>query len=257
MNLSSTSASRRPELSSKQLAAIMIHKRPSPSCTRVLDGPKIFTPAGPPTAAVSLGRADRDTRDSLGRLVRGPFQMTIGGLPASGFLLRASALVVEWNMPRPRMYVSILVQSQELCTRSWPGFDEYDIDGGLQRSDTESSLLSSFLSNADIYGSSNCPSQRSLRHRSATACRIFWPNWIPGAGAWLLALPDSLESHIPPPLFRKAFDAAYACLSGPRTHTALSADKSWTNGVTTPWRAVVAGAGSLATIYSRRRFFGH
>ena len=106
---------------------------------------------------------------------------------------------------------------QDLCTRIWHGFDEYVIDGGLIRSDVESSLTASFLPIADIYGSSCTPSQKSQsakieaktslhlldpsfheRHRVAHFCL----NHIPGASAWLFALPDSLESHIPAPLFR-------------------------------------------------------
>ena len=140
--------------------------------------------------------------------------MMIGGLSASKFLLGASVPVVRWSMPWPP--VSSLAQSQELCTRIWSGFDEYDIHGCLQRSDTESSLLSSYLPNADIYGSSNTSSKKSLSAKiEARACRnwlgpssqerhclILLPQLVPGAGAWPLALPDSLDSHIPSPLFQ-------------------------------------------------------
>ena len=117
----------------------------------------------------------------------------------------------------PAAYVSSLAQSQELCARIWPGFDEYDIDGGLQPADTEFSLLSSFLPSANIYGSSNTPSQQSLSAKiEVNTCRHlldpssrerhrlahFGLHRVPGAGAWLFALPDSQESHIPSPLFR-------------------------------------------------------
>ena len=76
---------------------------------------------------------------------------------------------------------------------------------------------SHFLPNASIYNSSGSPSQKSLsakieakvchhlldtpahdRHRVAHLSL----NRLPGAGAWLFALPDSLESHIPSPLFK-------------------------------------------------------
>ena len=53
----------------------------------------------------------------------------------------ASVLVARWGMPCPPRSPA---GSQELRTQIWSGFDEYDIDGGLQRSDTESSLFSSF-----------------------------------------------------------------------------------------------------------------
>ena len=117
----------------------------------------------------------------------------------------------------PAAYISSLAQSQDLCSRIWPCFDEYDLDGGLMRSDVESSLGASFLQKAGIYNSFGSPSQKSLcakieakvchhlldpsshdRHRVAHLSL----NRIPGAGAWLFALPDSLESHIPAPLFR-------------------------------------------------------
>ena len=62
----------------------------------------------------------------------------------------------------PAAHISGLAQSQELYARIWPGFDEYDIDGGLRRSETESDLISGILPNASIYGSSNTPSQKSL-----------------------------------------------------------------------------------------------
>ena len=34
----------------------------------------------------------------------------------------------------PAAYISSLAQTQELCTRTWPGLDEYDLDGGLMSS---------------------------------------------------------------------------------------------------------------------------
>ena len=100
----------------------------------------------------------------------------------------------------PAAYISSLALTQELCTRIWPGFDEYDLDGGLMRSDVESSLGASFLPNTGIYNSSGTPSQKSLsakieakvchhlldpsshdRHRVAHLSL----NRILGAGAWL------------------------------------------------------------------------
>ena len=91
-----------------------------------------------------------------------------------------------------------------------------------------------------IYNSSGSPSQKSLsakieakvchhlldptahdRHRIAHLSL----NRLPGAGAWLFALPVSLDSHIPSPLFN-----ACACPFGPRTPTAHSVAKSWTDG---------------------------
>ena len=74
-----------------------------------------------------------------------------------------------------------------------------------------------FLPNAGVYGSSSTRSQKSLsakidakvchqlldpashdRHRMAHLSL----SRIPGAGAWLFEIPDSLESHITAPLFR-------------------------------------------------------
>ena len=117
----------------------------------------------------------------------------------------------------PAAYISSLSQTQSLCASVWPAFDEYDIDGGLLRSEVESSLSSAFLPNAGIYASAASPSQKSLsakieakvchdlldtqvhdRHRVAHLSL----NRLPGAGAWLFALPDSVESHIPSPLFK-------------------------------------------------------
>ena len=49
--------------------------------------------------------------------------------------------------------------------------------------------------------------------------------------------------------FGSAYVVASACPSGPRTRTARSADKSWTNSATTPWFADAAAIGSLATIW--------
>ena len=70
----------------------------------------------------------------------------------------------------PAGYISSLAQPSAHAFGL--GFGEYDIDGGLERLDTESSLLSSFLPNASIYGSSNTPSQKSLSAKiEAKTCR--------------------------------------------------------------------------------------
>ena len=107
----------------------------------------------PPLQAEGLGQADQDIRHSLGRLVGSPLsdeewrvastEVDNGGVGARSALEHA-----------PAAYVSSLAQSQEVCTRIWPGFDENDLDGGLMRSDVESSLGASFLPNAGNYGSS-------------------------------------------------------------------------------------------------------
>ena len=106
----------------------------------------------PPLQAEGLGQADRDIRHSLGRLVGSSlsdedWRVASLGVANEGIGAR-SALEHA-----PAAYVSSLAQSQELCTRIWPGFEEYDIDGGLVRSDMESYLSDSFLPNAGIYGS--------------------------------------------------------------------------------------------------------
>ena len=171
----------------------------------------------PPLQTEGLRQADQDIRHSLGRLVGSPLSdddwrlasigVAQGGLGARSALEHA-----------PAAYISSLAQTQELCTRIWPGFGEYDLDGGLMRSDVESSLGASFfLPNAGICHSSGTPSQKSLsakvdakvchhlldpsshdRHRVAHLSLLR----IPGAGVWLFAIPVSLESCIPAPLFR-------------------------------------------------------
>ena len=97
----------------------MIHKGPSPFC-------------------------GLDIRHSLGRLVESPLSNDIWRLASLGVSVGSigDRSAVEHA---PAACPSSLAQSQELCTQIWSGFDEYDIDGGLQRSDTDSSLLSSFL----------------------------------------------------------------------------------------------------------------
>ena len=125
---------------SRPSADTTILRGPSPSCALARDGCRTVPP---PLQAAGLGNADRDIRHSLGRLVGSPlsdedWRLASFGVAAGGLGARSA---VEHA---PAAYVSILAQSQELCARIWPGFDEYDIDGGLQRADTESSLFSSF-----------------------------------------------------------------------------------------------------------------
>ena len=147
--------------------------------------------------------------------------------------------------------------------RYGPAFDEYDIDGGLLRSEVESSLSSAFLPNAGIYASAASPSQKSLsakieakvchdlldtqvhdRHRVAHLSL----NRLPGAGAWLFALPDSVESHIPSPLFKVSILRRLRCLFGPRIQIALFADRSWTSGVIMHLCVAAGGIGWFGTI---------
>ena len=195
-----------------------ILKVPSPSCALAQDGPKSCTHVGPCPRRSKLRAFGTLTATSAIPLVaswEARCRMRSGlvslGVAPGGIGARRA---VEHA---PAAYVSSLAQSQELCARIWPGFDEYDIDGGLQPADTESSLLSSFLPSANIYGSSNTPSQQSLSAKiEANTCRHlldpssrerhrlahFGLHRVPGAGAWLFALPDSQESHIPSPLFR-------------------------------------------------------
>ena len=100
--------------------------------------------------------------------------------------------------PPPHTFQA-LAQSQELCART-------EASDALKLSPISSS----------IYGSST-PSQKSLSAKieAKACCHLlgqssrehhrrghFCLNRIPGAGAWLFALLDSLESHIPAPLFQ-------------------------------------------------------
>ena len=170
----------------------------------------------PPLQREGLRQADTDIRHSLGRLVGcqltdDSWRIASLGVANGGLGLRSAA------EHAPAAYISSLSQTQSLCASVWPAFDEYDIDGGLLRSEVESSLSSAFLPNAGIYASAASPSQKSLsakieakvchhlldtqvhdRHRVAHLSL----NRLPGAGAWLFALPDSVESHIPSPLFK-------------------------------------------------------
>ena len=128
---------------------------------------------------------------------------SLGVVAAGGLGARSTAEHV------PAAYVASLAQSQELCAGIWPGFDEYDIDGGPLRADTESSLTASMQPNANIHGSSDTPSQKSLsakiearvcqhlldpsskeRHRLAH----FVHNRVPGPGLGsLLSLTPGLQ----------------------------------------------------------------
>ena len=210
---------RRVSTRSRPSVVTMIRRGRLPSCALARDGPKSCTRVGPCPRRFRLQAFATLTATSvipLAASLEARCRMRTGGLPASALLLGVSEPAAQLEHA-PAAYVSSLAQSQELCARIWPGFDEYDIDGGLLRSDTESSLISSFLPNANIYGSSDTPCQKSLsakieakvcqhlldpssreRHRLAH----FVLNRVPGAGAWLFALPDSPETHIPPPLFR-------------------------------------------------------
>ena len=168
--------------------------------------------------------------------------------------MEASELVAHWNTPPPHTF------------QAWPSLKSYARASGQasmsttsteasRRSETESDLISGILPNASIYGSSNTPSQKSLsakieakacchlldpssqeHHRQAHFCLIaflepergFSPFRTPSSPTFLL------------PYFGSAFAVAFACPSGPRTRTARSADRSWTNGATTPWFADAA-----------------
>ena len=154
----------RPAHCSRPSAATTIRKVHSPSCVPARVGLKSCNPAGRcllSLQAAGLCNADRDIRHSLGRLVGSSlsdedWRLASLGVASGGLGARSAA------EHAPAAYVAGLAQSQELCARIWPGFDEYDIDGGLLRADTESSLTASMLPNANIYGSSDTPSQKSL-----------------------------------------------------------------------------------------------
>ena len=202
----------------------------------------------PPLQAEGLSQADQDIRHSLGRLVGSPLcddDWRVGSIGvANGGLGTRSALEHA-----PAAYVSSMAQTLELCTRIWPGFDEYDLDGGLMRSDVESSLGASFLPNAGIKNSSGTPFQKSLSAKlEAKVCRHLLDSSSTNAtGSRTSASIASLEPergfllfliHQNPTsrhlYFGSAYVAVSACLFGPKTPTALFAARSWTNGVKTP-----------------------
>ena len=201
----------------------------------------------PPLQTEGLGQADQDIRHSLGRLV--------GSLPSDDDWRVASIGVANGGPEAtialehaPAAYVSSLAQTQELHTSIWPGFDEYDLDGGFMRSDVEPSLGASFLPNAGIYNSSGTPSQKSLsakieakvchhllvpsshdRHR-VTSASIVSLGPVRGFLPFLIH-PIPTSWHL---CFGSAYVAVSACLFGPLTPTALFAARLWINGVTTP-----------------------
>ena len=145
----------------------------------------------PPLQAAGLCNADRDIRHSLGRLVGSPLSDEDWRLASLGVAAGGVGAVAQWSTHRPLMFPVWLSPKSSVHV------------SGLV-ADTESSLLSSFLPNANIYGSSNTPSQRSLSAKiEAKACQHlldpssrerhrlahFSLNRIQGARAWLFGLP--------------------------------------------------------------------
>ena len=139
-------------------------KAPSPSSALVAAGPRFSSRAG---------RYPRPTRPKAEVKLIKTFATLLGGLsaaPSSDDDWRVASIdVANGGLEArsalehaPAAYVSGLAQTQELCTRIWPGFDEYDLDGGLMRSDVESSLGASFVPHAGIYNSSGARCQKSL-----------------------------------------------------------------------------------------------
>ena len=209
----------------------------------------------PPPQTDGLRQAYQDICHSLWRLVGSPLSdddwrlasigVAQGGLGARSALLHA-----------PAAYISSLAQTRELCARMWPGFDEYDLNGGLMRSDVESSLGASFLPNTGIYHSSGTPSQKSLsaetepkvcRHVLDLTIAIGWLTSASTAslgqvrGFLLSPIPLSLVSR--PLSFGSAYAVVSECRSGRRTPAALSAARLWISGATTP-----LFAGVVATV---------
>ena len=210
----------------------------------------------PSLQAKSLDKADRDIRHSLGRLLGSPLSdddcrlasigVANGGIGARSASEHAPAACISTS----------LAQSQELCARMWPGFDEYDIDGGLRRSDTESDLISSILPNASIYGDlparhprrASWPRSRQklvvtfsvtlLWNTTASPTSASIVSQEPERGCSPSRTPSSPTSWHP--YSGSAFADDSACSSGPRTQTARSVDKSWTSGATTPKHAGAA-----------------
>ena len=238
-----------------------ILRGPSSSFALAWDGPKSYTRVGPCTRRAKLLASATLTVTTAIPLVsslEARCRKRTGGWPALALLPVVSEPVAQWNTHRPLMF-PICPSPKRSVHVSGPGFDEYDKDGGLQRADTESSLLSSFLPNANIYGSSNAPSQKSLAKIEAKACQHlldrssrerhrlahFGRNRVPGASAWLFALLDSLNLTSLPRSFESAFVVASVCPSGPGTVTAHFVDRSWTDGETTHWPVGAAGIGSL------------
>ena len=144
-----------------------------------------------------------------------PARARTGGWPASKSPTEASELAAHRNTPPPH------------TSPAWPSLKSFVHASGLVSMSTTSteasgaltlnriSFLVSFLvpESTDLparrpeepfgqnRGKSLPPSARSLFSGTPPRGHIcFFP--IPGAGAWLLALPDSLESHILAPFFR-------------------------------------------------------
>ena len=143
-----------------------------------------------------------------------PSQTTNGALLDSASPLAVSG--PAWPRSMPQLpYVASLSATAKLSARIWPAFDEYDLDSGCLRSDTELALRSRVPDGDDFADESISSSQKALssmieacafsdfmasdqvEHRKAHLVL----NRNPGAGAWLTSLPNSADTHLPPSLF--------------------------------------------------------
>ena len=130
------------------------------SCTgwaRILDSCRTVSPQ---LQAASLGKADRDIRHSLGRLVGASCRMSTGRLATLGV---AACGIGARNAVEhaPAACVFSLAQSQELCMRIWSGFDEYVTLSALSLPDSSPMLGNPVL----LLGRAHLP---RLKHRSAS-----------------------------------------------------------------------------------------
>ena len=141
----------------------------------------------------------------------------------------------------PTVYVASSPLAESCTASSGRLFDPLNLDDGCRLAAAEGSLRSVIPSGANIYAESDSPSQRSLsskieaqsvsrifgdpalsRHRRLhlEACRV------PGAGAWLTAIPSSADSHVPSTGW--PCSAASACLCGITIPPAACVSKFWT-----------------------------
>ena len=197
--------------------AAMIPRGPLHFCVPAPAGPKSSAHVEPyhrPSRQRALARLIATSVTHWVVLWVAPCQTRTGGWPASELPTEALVLAAPRNMPLPP--TSPAWPSLKSAHLAWFRVSTTltEVSGALTLCQY---LISGILPNASINGSPSTPSQKSLSAKiEAKACRHlldhssqehhrrahFCINRIPGIGAWLFAFPDSLESHIPTPLFR-------------------------------------------------------
>ena len=231
------------------------------SCTRWAKILYSCRAAPPSLQASSLGTADRDIRNSLGRLVGGTLSDEDWRLASIG---EASELVAHWNTLPPHKF------------QVWSNPKSFARASGQASMSTTSTEASdgprlnpiSFLGSCPVPGSKVLPARRprkASRPRSRPKLLAIFSTPLlrsttagpTSASIAFLELQHGLSRFRTPsgPTLLRPYSGsvAFACPSGPRTRTAPSADKSWTNRVTTPWFADAAAGARLGSFCRQLR----